>query len=674
MQEMRPAQRWLEDEGIVYVGFWEPIYFYRQRGSCTQNTESLLDFIKSEQYIAHLAEIGVNHLWCNFSKGYGTEFEHAEQLKIKAMNPIARKYGMRVIAYCTGGSLTPETLRYEAPDVDDWCAKTEDGKFASYGGNEFQNFRARPCYTSPGYMAFQKRVIARALDYGCDGVHFDNTNMSPEPMSCKCQRCLTMFREFLARKYDNDDPKRACSAIERWGRTDFSHAKEPWYDIKNNPVMQREIRVANQQDWFLFRQEIFQAALLEWAKLIHERGGAVEFNAGKNFGSNYRAYGAINDERLLPHTDILFNEGTVKLGYNQSGSPLTRIREHKVVQAFDVPMMNYNRTVHQMAEAFSFNPGMVGMWEVDSDPAKCPEKTRFFKFYRKYRHYQTRQVSLAETAVLLDNDSLLFSQMDALHAVCAMTQVLQEEHIPFNFIYSSTLDTLSQYRLLVISSMHCLKEADAEKIGRWVKSGGSLLTTGRTGIYDDNFRRRTRVKTIKSLNDLFHSKDPENLFSELTGETHATDFVKSVGSGEVAHIAELQHPVNPNLSTPAEWMIEDRCINRPINSNVVCDSIERLLPAGTRNLQVSSSQHLLVDICRRSDTREGLIHLFNVSYAKNETAAANVHFRWTEKVESLTWIGYDREETPVEFDEISDGTSFSLQGIRESALIIVNKK
>ncbi|HTL53940.1 MAG TPA: alpha-amylase family protein [Planctomycetota bacterium] len=669
---MRPQQRWLEEEGIIYTGFWEPIHFYRQMGNASQNTASVCDYIKSEAHLKHLAALGVNHLWCNFSKGYGLQFEQAEQLKIRAMNKIAKQLKMRVIAYCTGGSLTPETVKYEAPDIDDWIAHPKPGEWASYGNNGYQNFRARPCYTSRGYIEWQKKVVTRALEYGCDGIHFDNTNINAEPGTCHCPRCLKLFREFLAEKYDRKDPAKRAVGIDRWGRDVFDFAREPWFDQWNVPVYQREISVANQQDWLLFREHIFQKALLEWADHIHKLGGAVEYNTGKSFHSAYRLWGGINDEVLYPHTDIVFNEGALELGYNVHGSPHCRLREHKIVQNFDLPMMNYNRDTHMMAEAFSFNPGMLGMWDYHQNPADHAARIKFFHWYKNYIPYQTRQVSLAETAVLLHNESMTFSQIRVYQYLCSLTQLLQEEAIPYNFVYSKDLGDLSRYKLLLIPDMHCLKDAEAAQIAAWVKKGGSLFTTGRTGQRTDGFLRRTRVKAIHSQADLYATSEPENIFTNLTGENFTNDFVKSVGKGRIGHMVKLEFISQPDLSTTATWMVDDEHINRPKNSDAVLKMLKQLLPE--RNLTVRSGQDLVVDLCRRTDTGEGLVHLFNVSFAKEKKASATASFVWKEPVKSLTWIGYDRKETKVPFKSVGGRVQFKLTGIRESAVIVINKK
>jgi len=674
---MREQKERLAEEGIIYTGFWEPIHFYRQLGNSTQNTESALDFIKSEEYIKYLADVGVNQLWSNFSKGYGLEFEDAEQQKIRRMCDVARKYDMRVIAYCTGGSLTPETVRYDFPEnpgvVDDMVARREDGKWASYGNGSYQNFRARPDYTSPDYMAWQQRVIRKALDFGCDGIHFDNTNILPEPASCRCERCMKLWRDFLAEKYDESDPERREAGLQRWGRTDFRYARDPWFDEWNNPVLHREVRVANAQDWLLFRQKVFCDCLEEWARYIHELGGIVEYNCGKGFNSNYRGYGSIDDERLLPVADIIFNEGALKLGYSAKGAPHSRIREHKIVQSFRVPMMNYNRTPHMMAEAFSFNPGMCGMWERIGPGAETAEheaRRRFFRFYHEYKHYQTRQESVADVGVYLHHESMTYSMLTVYMHLCSLTQLLQEERVAFNFVYEKDLDDLARYGLVIVPDAYCLKEWQAEKLGAFVKAGGALLTTGRTGERDDYFRLRTRVKEVKSFEDLDRSGERENVFTPLAGEDFQADFVKEVGDGMVAHIGRLEYAEEPRHGEVAEWQIRPELINPPVNSDRVMEVIRRLRPEPV--LVVETGADAVVDLCRRADTGEGLVHVFNVSWAKGEEASASVTFRWPEEVRSLTWIGWDREETGVDFSATGAEVRFELAGIRESAVVVVN--
>lgn len=671
---MRPQQKWLEEEGIVWTGFWEPDHYIRHMGSATQNTASRLDFIKSEEWVKHLAGLGINQLWSNFSKGYGLKFEDEEQQKIKRMCEYAHKHNIRVIAYCTGGSLTPETVKFDLDDpdsIESWLARTEDGKLCSYGCGSHLNFRARPCYTSDGYMDWQKKVIKKALDFGCDAIHFDNTQMLPEPNSCKCERCVKLFRAFVVSKYSGDEDKEKV-ALLRWGRTDLQYTKEPWYDQYNHAVLQRELRVANQQEWALFRMKTFSDAMIAWADYIHELGGAVEYNCGKGFGSNYRVYHGIDDDRILPHADIAFNEGVTKSWYSANGTPHTRIRELKIAQAYDLPLMTYNKDTLRYAEAFSFNPGILGQLGQHDRPEEIQDRLKFIQFYHKNKAYQTQQTSLAETAFFLHKESLTFSQLEVYLSNCALTQLFQEERVPFNMIYEKDLGDLSQYRLIVVSDMHVLHERQAKPLMDWVRAGGRLLTVGRTGMYDDHFQIRTRVKEVRCAEDLYNSGRRENVFTPLSGEDHTKDFIKKVDAGMVAHIAELEYEERPATGDPASWNIPAGLIRKPKNSDMVMSYVNTLLPH--RNLRVVSTQDLLVDLCRRKDTGEGLVHVLNVSFANSEMASARVTVRWSEEVKTLTWIGFDRADTAVPFERHGESVTFELADIRESAVVVINKQ
>ena len=90
-------------------------------------------------------------------------------------------------------------------------------------------------------------------------------------------------------------------------------------------------------------------------------------------------------------------------------------------------------------------------------------------------------------------------------------------------------------------------------------------------------------------------------------------------------------------------------------------------------MSVSLDQDLAVDLCMRTDTEEGVIHLYNISWCKEEPAQADVEIVWESDIQTLTWIGWNREEIPVQFKKTDTGISFSIQNIRESAVIIVNK-
>jgi len=177
---------------------------------------------------------------------------------------------------------------------------------------------------------------------------------------------------------------------------------------------------------------------------------------------------------------------------------------------------------------------------------------------------------------------------------------------------------------------------------------------------------------VTSFEDLDRSGERENVFTPLAGEDFQSDFVKEVGVGMVAHIGRLEYAEEPRHGEVAEWQIRPELIRRPVNADGVMEIIRKLRPDPV--LVVETSADAVVDLCRRMDTGEGLVHVFNVSWAKGEEASASVTFRWPEEVKSLTWIGWDREETGVDFSSSGAEVSFELAGIRESAVVVINMK
>ena len=670
--KMREPQKWLEDEGIIYYGAWEPVYIYKQWGKARQNTASECDFIRTEEFIKAAKKRGVNQIWYPFFKGYGLKFEYEDQQKTRKAVKLCQKYGIRTVAYCTFGSIVYESLKDEGQDVESWMCEPESGLPASYG-QDHQCFRVRPCYSSEGYVGYMKEIVSRAIGYGFDAIHFDNTNTLPEPGGCKCKRCVDLWHVYLDKKFGKGSKESIKAGQERFGTNNFQNALAPWFDIWNTGAMQREVKVAYQQEWALFRQEVFAKAMLALADFIHKKGKAVEYNMGKSPSSDYRLHGSINEEVIYPAADIIFNEGAGKTQYNAHGAPVTRIRAHKIAQNFDVPMMFYNRTISDMAEAFSFNPGMLALSGTDmfDKTAENEKRYKYFQYYHKYKHYQTKQHSLAQVAFLHHNKSMTFSVLDTYLELVCMQQLFQEEKIPFNIVYSKDLDALEQYKLLCIPAMHCLSEEEGAKIKKWVKAGGALLISGKTGTMDDYFQLRTKVKEIKSIEDYTSKYETENLFTDLTGEDFTSGFMKNTGKGKCAYIKELQYLAVPDKG-PATWMVAPDYYNVPKNKKEILKAIDFLLPE--RELLVATKEDLLVDLCVRNDTGEGLVHLFNMSYLKGKKGSTKVSFKWAKEVKTLTRIGYNMEETPVKFKKDGKRTSFDVANIEESAVIIVNKK
>ncbi len=107
--------------------------------------------------------------------------------------------------------------------------------------------------------------------------------------------------------------------------------------------------------------------------------------------------------------------------------------------------------------------------------------------------------------------------------------VLTDHHVPFEFLFDNQLpdaETLGRYRTLVLPGTAALSRADTERLARWVEQGGRLITTARTGAYDE----WGEPHTLSLLVDLF-------------GIDPARQATVSQGEGAVTHL-----PADPGLA------------------------------------------------------------------------------------------------------------------------------
>jgi hypothetical protein len=654
----------LREEGIVYVGQWEPIYFLKQNGGHnSENLDSVYDFERGETYVKHLASLGVNQVWTNFFKGYGLAFEDAEQQRVRNFVKVCHRYGLRVFAYCTFGTLALNTILSEQPDAADWVAKPDFYTHAAYSG--YQSFRARVDYSSRPWRDYMRRVVDKAIDMDVDGIHFDNAEMSIGFEACRCQRCAEMFRAFLTKQYGPRMAATRRAGQARYGTNDFSCVAPPWYTLSQHPVNQRQLVVPLQQDWVQFRCEVFTEALRELAEHIRARGRLVEANVGKNENINNPYYRGLDYERVYPLVDCSFHENLDHAGFNRHGSPVCGIRSFKVAQSFGIPLMVYARNPLEQAEAFALNPGAAGV----AGPFMDPARQGLFDFFRRWRHYNTKTESLAEVAILRHRLSTACDSYYPVQTASAVEQVLQEHQVPFDILAASQLDRLSRYKVLVIPGMRWMRDAEGRKISKWVRAGGALLLIGEVGVRNELNQFRSAVRKIRSIEDLRRAREVAPLFAPLVKRAFDRAFHASAGKGRVAYIPSLDHISVPGTEV-ADWRVERDHLNAPHNSGEVLAAV-RMLLGGRENLLIDAPRHMVAEFRRREDTGEGVIHLLNIATTKHITSAARVAFRWKGRVPHVTCLRWDAPPERLSVRRQGDLHVCEVQDIREHAVLVI---
>lgn len=148
----------------------------------------------SEECAETMANLGLNVLHCRYYKGMGWEYEKEDYKRVLPFVRACRKRGIKVLAYVQYGSLYPEIMKREIPDLENWAALDYNGDKHRYLDSYW---RWMPCPNRPGFLEYLDGVLKRLIESKeFDGVLFDNMFA----FACYCPECRKKFAERLAEK------------------------------------------------------------------------------------------------------------------------------------------------------------------------------------------------------------------------------------------------------------------------------------------------------------------------------------------------------------------------------------------------------------------------------------------------------------------------------------------
>jgi len=639
---MSSALEWLHREGIVKRGAWEPIHFQRMRGSLGDNYKAVYDFLRTKDGLKMLAETGYNQVWFNWWKGYGLQFERAEQDRVAELIPFAHELGLRVICYCTFATIVPETMLVECPECRDWLQVNEDGKGTSCQVT-FQAFRFRPCLQSEGWLSYMEKVVSRAIEAGADGIHFDNIGINAEPDSCKCPRCVAGFRAWLAERYGPQSDQTRQAGLERFGHNNMHLVTLPWFNRWNQAINMHRLTVPVHQEWTLYKAHTLTAALGRMADFIHslKPDAVVEANAGGGSGVAQLFWSAVDVHNLFPKLDLLYNEGMPKPHVNARGATVVPVREMKEVRAFDRSVEASGDRVHWALQFALVRASFAG------DEAER-------RWYHRYKTLQLEARPLGRVAVLHHRESRAFNRWEPFTHTIAMEQYLIERHIPWQIVHWLNEVDAQRFDLLILPAVECLSDAEAAALIDFVKQGGAVLATGDVGRYDLWRRERRAVQEIRSKEDFDRQLERRCALHELFGDVPADGSTVQFGRGRAAYLAE---PIwDPIPRTPDIWMIDPKFWQMPRNAEAIDELMAFLWPKGS-DLKVHTGSRLVAEYTELADGRR-VVHLINV---EDVPAACTVRLRLSAKPRAASTVSFDRPDAdPVPLDFRFDGEWFSL--------------
>jgi len=330
----------------------------------------------------------------------------------------------------------------------------------------------------------------------------------------------------------------------------------------------------------------------------------VEINYGGIVGCNSPWIRGSDPARLLPFTQVFWDESDSKPGFTSDGRLLSSIRTFKMARTYRNVVLTYiSGSETAMAECLAFNQtiGFAGVSPLSDDVVK------YIGLYRRLRHLYVGAEEVAPVAVLRSYASITYNNAGAGLSAILIEQALIQAKIPFQLITDEHLARLSpaSCKVLILPNTECLSEEQLQLIERYVTRGGGLVATEGTGLYDD--WRRVRVEP--GLRKLLDGQQRTHEAQSAAREAPAEPKQKSFGSGRTVFIPEVEFDGllpsdQPYFTLSAEFW------KRPKNWKAIIDAV--LWASGkSMPITVDAPEFVAANLLEQTQQRRRIIHFVN---------------------------------------------------------------
>jgi hypothetical protein len=659
---------WIKNGLIDAGGSHEPYLFVVRRGGQSVNARETYEREQSEEVIRKLKDEGVEVFHTHLYKGFGMAAEKPEMEDTVRTAAIVHRLGMKIDTYIQWDSMMYETFFVEEPRAQGWIQRDAYGQPVMLEYGYQQSFRYLPCFSNQEILDYLKRVVRFAVtEVKTDFIHFDNFTLSAEPNSCHCDPCKTGFRQRLRTKYSADERR------SRFGFENVDYVNPPLWNGTNRPEKLKVISDPVFQEWIDYRCQTMTDALGQMAELIRSLNPQVviEINYGGIVGYNSPWIRGTDVARLLPYTQVFWDESGDKPGLTVDGRLLSAIRTYKMARTYRNVVLTYiSVSETAIAECLAFNQtiGFAGESPLSVNVVK------YIGFYRKHRDLYVGAEDVAPVAVLRSYASITYSNASAGLSAILVEQALIQAKIPFRLITDEHLAELSPAtcKVLILPDVECLSDEQLQVIQRYVAAGGGLVATEQTGRYDA--WRRVRVQP--GLRDLVEGQVSlcDESAKNANGARAGQPQRKTFGSGRTVYIPaiEFDGPMPPDQPY---FTLDAGFWKRPKNWQEIVDAV--FWSAG-EHLQVSvaAPDFVAMNLLEQTAKRRRIIHLVNYDTEKNPSIA-NMSIRCTtpqgKPAAAVYFYAPDADEgVPVKFRVEGAEAVFAAPTLRTYGVITVS--
>lgn len=636
----------------------EPPEFLQRRGDHFDDEAARYAQMYTLGNLQRMAAAGVRWGRLYFYKGYGLEFEKANMEKDKQAAALMHQLGMKVSVY-VGGTMFTETLYREVPEAKTWEQRDQNGRWVPYGS---QTYRHYACPNELAYRAYLKRVLKIAVeDVRADEIAFDNVMLQAEPESCRCERCVRAFHEFLRQRYPTKE-----LAMRRFGLPDTewvriheweSAAQANSVSALNDPVL---------QEWTRFRCESlanYAVDLSAYVKSLNPNV-AVHFNIKGLYSFNRYWTNAVYHPLFAGHIDLMsFDTG----GYNaridsSTGALVSQIRSYKVAREIGTSCEESLKDDLQAAlhMAFGYEATVAGYPGAAWAASGYNVFTPLVEFFRAYSaRYYTHTETVADVAVLRNWPSMAYSINATSVPATLMEQVLIQYKVPFDILFDEQLGKAGRYKEIILAGQESISNAQVQILLKYVRDGGTLILTGNTAEYND-WREKRRT------NPLLPAR------TEGNGRLVYVPRIVPTGGAKAREEADTDPEPGATLHTstkmsPAQWLL-------PQNHQEIYRTVADNLPKGL-SIQTEAPLTTVMELLTRAETRETIAHFVNFDRQHKPAAfRVTVARQMPGPVKSVVCFSPDSNEpTPLKFEEADGHVSFVAPAMRLYSMIVISQ-
>lgn len=608
-----PMGEWIENGLIDAGGSHEPYSFVVRRGGQSLNARKEYEHQQSEEVIRKLREQGVEVFHTHLYKGFGMAAEKPEMEDTVRVAAIVHRLGMKIDTYIQWETMMYETFFVEEPRAQGWYQVDAFGQpiMLEYGYQ--QSYRYLPCFSNQEYIDYLKKVVRYAVtEVKTDFIHFDNFALSAEPYSCHCAACKTGFRNYLYKKYSAGQRK------ERFGFENVDYVSPPRWNADNPPGKMQVIVDPAFQEWIDYRCQMMADALRQMADLVRSLNPDVvlEINYGGVVGYNSPWLRGTDHARLLPQTQVFWDESDSKPGLLPDGRLITSIRTYKVARTYRNVVLTYTSVSETaIAECLAFNQtiGWAGVSPLSADMVK------YVAFYRKHREFYVGSEDLSPVSVLRSYPSITYNNASAGLSAIQVEQTLIQSKIPFRIISDEHLFELSPAtcKVLILPNAQCISDKQLVAIREYAAAGGGVVATEQTALCDEWHRMRVEP----GLNDVVDGPTPGSHHTREAESASANEpRRKRHGSGRTVYLPSLEFdgarpPDEPYFTLGPEFW------KRPRNWSDLVDSIA-WAAGGELSVSVTAPDFVAMNLLEQDEKRRRIVHLVNYSIEKNPSMGA----------------------------------------------------